>query len=248
MGLKACPVIGKQKSVMLCEAFIQGAKASMSTQSWLEFRGFVFYGVKENNQASWHNALILAAERNVPFYVIDNSYFDRTRGTHFRVTRCALQHKGDGATDGKRFAAIGTPIRPWRDWDMPGEVLVVQQSEDHLVRMCGEPNWLPTRIAQTAEKHIGPVVIRAWSANKPKLMESFTEALARARLVLTHSSAAAVEAILYGVPVACSVKCAAFGMTYESDEERLRWAGVLADNQFTLEELKDGTAWRKLHS
>jgi hypothetical protein len=248
MGLKARPVPGKTKSATLCEAFIEGAKASMSAAAWDKEEGNVFYGVKAGNSDAWQRALFRAEKFGVPFYTIDNSYFDPTRGTHFRVVRNGLQHTGFGETDGKRFAAIGLPLAPWRDWHVGGHVLVVEQSEDHMVRMVGEPRWLRTNVERFTANGLGPFKWRRWTADKPKAQATLADDLAGAQVVLTHTSAAAVMAVLAGVPACCSSKCAAFGMTHIADAARLNWAGVLADNQFTIDELKDGTAWRKLQT
>lgn len=240
MALKARPVPGKMKSAMLCDAFIAGAPR--------DAEGSVFYGVKAGNFKAWQQALNRAEKFGVPFYTIDNSYFDPTRGTHFRVVRNGLQHTGLGETDGQRFDAIGLPLAPWRKWEDGGHVLVIEQSEDHMVRMVGEPRWLRVNIARFAARGLGPFKWRHWTADKPKAQATLAADLAGAQIVLTHTSAAAVMAVLAGVPACCSPKCAAFGMTYIPDENRRCWAGVLADNQFTIEELKDGTAWRKLQA
>lgn len=238
MVLKLHPVPGKTKSKMLCEAFAAGAPRDAV--------GNVFYGVKAGNSAAWQQALFRAEKFGEPFFVIDNSYFDPTRGTQFRVTRNGLQHTGLGETDGTRFSAVGLPIVPWRNWYRGGHVLVVEQSEDHMVRMVGEPHWLRDNVERLAERGLKPFKWRRWTADKPNAQMTLAEDLAGAQVVLTHTSAAAVMAVLAGVPACCSPKCAAFGMTNIPDETRRRWAGVLADNQFTIDELKDGTAWKKV--
>jgi len=248
MGLKAHPVPGKQKSIALCAAFIDGARASMPPDEWAMLRGNVFYGVKAGNTEAWQRALNQAQGHGVPFYVIDNSYFDPTRGTYFRVTRNGLQHTGIGDTDGTRFNAVGLPITPWRDWDLGGHVLVVEQSEDHMLRMVGEPRWLRINIERFRSAGFTAFRVRKWSPDKPETQKTLAEDLVGAKIVLTHTSAAAIMAVLAGVPACCSPKCAAFGTTNFPEENRRRWAGVLADNQFTMDELKDGTAWRKVIS
>jgi hypothetical protein len=47
-----------------------------------------------------------------------------------------------------------------------------------------------------------------------------------------------------GVPVHTDPSCAA----YAADTiNRYKWAGVLADNQFTVDEMRSGFAWQQLH-
>jgi hypothetical protein len=78
-------------------------------------------------------------------------------------------------------------------------------------------------------------------------------------MVVTWSSASAITALLEGVP-AISESGAANAITGDltaenvanprrpSIEDRAAFAGVLADNEFTLDEYRDGTAWRWLEA
>ena len=224
------PVPGKAKSAMLVDAFIAGAPRAAI--------GSVFFGVKEGNVGDWRRVL----HKGGDWYFLDNAYFDKSRGTMFRVTKNALQHTGIGETDGLRFDRLGIPIRPM-DFNRPGGVLVVEQSLDHMHYVLNDPRGLHHLLVG-----ISPSVQtwRYWTANKPKAQTTLAEALRGARMLITHTSAAAVEATLAGVPVRCDLRCAAHPEHW-AEQGRLQWAGVLADNQFTLNELKDGTAWRKLN-
>jgi len=60
--------------------------------------------------------------------------------------------------------------------------------------------------------------------------------------------------LLAGVPVIVSDRCAAFRLSgsfqaieYLPRPTRETWAGVLADNQWTLNEMRSGEAWAKLN-
>lgn len=231
MGLIACPVPGKAKSKMLCEAFIAGAPKSAT--------GTVWYGVKAGNAHDWR----VIRNSGEDFYTIDNSYFDQTRGTMFRVTKNAFQCTAqlDDETDGTRFAATGAVIEPVAP--RTGYVLIVEQSQDHMDYIAEDAGTFYALCKFLRAKH--HTRTRAWRADKPTLMATLAQDLAGAAKVATHSSAAAVMAVMAGIPVVCSEFCVAYGIRPWDD--RLRWAGVLADNQFTLDELKDGTAWRKLN-
>jgi hypothetical protein len=74
-----------------------------------------------------------------------------------------------------------------------------------------------------------------------------------AHALITWSSAAAVMAVLAGVPVVTMGPCAAAPMAGDIADvenlpqpERESWAGVLADNQWTLDEMRAGKAWEAL--
>jgi hypothetical protein len=230
------PVPGKAKSRMLCDAFIAGAPRGAI--------GSVFAGVKEGNVTDWHRVL----RKGGDWYLVDGSYYDQTRGTMFRVTKNALQHTGIGETNGERFARINVPVMPWRDEsEGAGYVLLVEQSRDHWHHTCGYTSD-PVRAAERDLLALGLTDLRwrYWSADKPKLQSSLAEDLLGARMLVTHTSAAAVMACMAGVRTVCDKACAAYAH-YDKSGDRLQWAGVLADNQFTLDEMKDGTAWRKLN-
>ena len=230
-SLIAIPVPGKTKSKMLCDAFIAGAPKSAT--------GAVLYGVKATNSEDYRAMRRAGGD----FYTIDNSYFDQTRGTMFRVTKNAFQCTArlDDETDGARFAATGAVILPpvWRK----GYALIVEQSQDHMDYVAEDASWfyaLAKYLRATRNTRT-----RAWRADKPTLMATLADDMAGADTVVTHSSAAAVMAVLAGIPVRCSPFCVAYGQRPRDD--RLRWAGVLADNQFTLQEMKDGTAWQQVN-
>lgn len=232
MGLIACPVPGKAKSKMLCDAFIKGAPKSAE--------GRVFYGVKAGNYREW----TIARNSGEPFWFIDNSMFDLLRGVTYRVTKNALQHTGDGECAVDHVTNCRFRIEPWRDPAAPGRVLVVEQSQDHMRYTLRGDQWLHSALRAYAGSDIH---WRRWSAGKPKIQQTLARDLATTKVLVTHNSAAAVMAVLAGVPVDCAPECAAFCMNGASDADRLRWANVLMDNEFSIRQLKDGTAWRKLN-
>ena len=233
--LTAVPVVEKPKSHAIIADFIAGAPK--------DAEGFVLYGVKESNADAWRK--ILATK--VPFFFVDGAYFDRARGTHYRITKNALQHTGQGQSDGQRFKALGVSVREERYPSPPGWVVVVPQSAVFMRHTVNARGWV-----EAALERFGPETIfrvRPWSSNKPEAATTLQSDLARASHLVTHSSAAAVEAVLAGVQVVVShLSCAhSLGPTLPSGPERKAWAEVLADNEFTREEMRAGLAWEMLN-
>lgn len=227
--LKAYPVPGKAKSAMLCQAFIDGAPKSA--------KGSVFSGVKAGNFEDWKRVRASGED----WYFIDNSYFDgASRGVQFRVTKNRLQHTGLGESTGERFSRLGIAIEPWVSRP-DGYALVIEQSPDHMRYTLGLSGYWHK------EKVHGPIKVRPWSADKPKIQTALRQDLDGARILYTHTSAAAVTGALAGVPVVCDPQCAAYLVNPWDMDERLQWASVLADNQFTINEMKEGLAWRTLN-
>lgn len=218
---------GKAKSRRVLEAFAAGSGARLeSTEAASLFPGVpVFYGVRPGWAHLWRQAK--AEGRDWVF--IDNAYFDVSRGTFFRVTRNAIQHSGRGTSDGRRFRALGLEIAPMRHEG--DHVVVCAQSDEFMATVAGDPQWL----ARTLREMDGwRLIVRRKSEPRP-----LSEDLEGCTRLYTWSSAAAVTALLAGVPVACSPQCCAYDVP-----DRQKWAEVLADNQWTLDELAKGVMWR----
>lgn len=238
------PVPGKAKSDMICRAFAAGAPRNAE--------GAVFFGT-EGQMSAFRRAK--ASGR--PWYYLDNSYFDKHRGTYFRATKNALQVDPRGKTsDGKRFARLGIEIKPWRTGD-DGMILICPQSDDFMKSTLGfEFDWVSTVEARLPIGWKWEVRVRQWNRNKIEAGTVLLDLLPRVRLLISHSSSASITAMLEGVPT-ISEAGAAHTLTgplnYEAvfrpprPEGRLEFAQVLADNQGTLEEFRDGTVWRMLN-
>lgn len=230
--VRACPVAGKLKSVNLCYAFADAAPKSAP--------GRVFYGVDASNWDEWRKAL----KSGEPWYYIDNSYFDCVRGMQFRITRNRVQIDPEFRTsDCARFDALGVAITPMHlAADRIGYVLAVEQSPDFMRRIANSSNWLINEVAQ-AREHALQIKLRPWERDKIKAQSSLFMDLQGATYVLTHTSSAAVEALLAGIQVFTSPMSAVKNV---APEDRHRIFGVLADNQFTFNEIKSGRAWQWL--
>src|SRR5574341_982105 len=185
MPLMIHPVTGKQKSWDLCNAFLAGAPKNAPD-------AHVFYGVDDSNIAEWRRV----QREQLPFFYIDNSYFDCVRGRQFRITKNGIQHDGLGDTDGQRFKALGVTVKPQRDAP-GGHIVACHQSDAFMEHIARDPTWLHNVL-----KHIGPSVPirhRRWQSDKMKLQSTLLADLQGASELVTHSSAAAVTAVLEGV-------------------------------------------------
>lgn len=237
MGLTVHPVALKEKSRNLCNAFLAGASK--------DAYGHVFFGVNETNFDAWRRVLL----RKEPYWYIDNSYFDSVRGQQFRITRNAIQLPNALAhsSTGKRFEALGLEIKPWQP-KPDGWWLVIEQSPAFMERIAGDKRWLEKTAAGLDPSR--RIKVRRWKSDKPALQSTLVDDLAQAWTLITHSSAAAVTATLAGVPVIVSRMSALAGMVCAVDptvDQRRHYMNVLADNQFTTQEMEDGTAWRMLN-
>ena len=237
MVMRAFPVVGKQKSADICNAFIAGAPK--------DAEGAVFYGVNESNVHYWRRAM--AAPYSV--YYIDNSYFDKTRGKQYRIAKNRVQVNPTGiASDGKRFGALSLAIAPMNA--KPSDLwIVVEQSPSFMRYVANDERWLERQMADIPGGH--HVKVRRWSSDKIKQQETLPRDLATAWTLVTHSSAAAVTAALLGVPAIVSPMSAMYECRWSSDplyDQRRAFFNVLADAQFTLKEIREGVAWKWLQN
>lgn len=255
MGLSIYPVPGKEKSKVICAAFAAGAPKHAT--------GAVFFGT-EGVMSAFQRA------KSGTWWYIDNAYTDPQRGQYFRVTKNALQVNpiAPGWTPlesfllrpstGERFARLGITVKEWRD-NSNGQILVIPQSDDFMKSTLGRKgDWLGETVAKLNAWGFGPRIrVRPWQRDKTKAYVDLHKDLDNAAVVVTWSSASAITALYEGIPAISesgSVNWLTGALTEESVRlpmrpsvaERQRFLEVLADNQFTLDEFRNGTAWRWL--
>ncbi len=248
------PCRGKAKSVNICVAFAEAASGQLVVDNTkLEAGPVFFWGVDASNVNLW-----LQAKARGDYYYGDNSYFDGTsRGEYFRITRNRLQHSGEGQTDGTRFIALDIPITVKRG--SGSHIVVCPQSDYFMTNVIGyRGDWLKQTVAELRDLTDREIRVREWNRDKAKAQATLAADLAGAHALVTWSSAAAVTAALAGVPPFVGGDCPARFVGNDdisyienphlgSAISRLQWAGVLADNQWTLEEIRTGVAWAALN-
>lgn len=238
------PTLGKPKCKVLLDAFMSGCGDMKQDAA-------VFYGVNETNAEHWRRV----QRMGTTYYAIDNSYFDETRGfkephAQFRVTRNRMQVQADRLTsDGSRFAALGIQVQPWKHAHPGSHTVVCEQSDNFMHNVVKYPgSWLKNTLHSLTGA--SPVVVRTWDRDKLKSMRSLLQDLENAHLLVAHSSAAAVTALVRGVPVSVSAMSALWGCNFNYGDDncpvRLNTLEVLADNQWSLEEIASGKAWTEL--
>ena len=246
MALTLYPVPGKEKSKLICNAFAAGAPRHAT--------GAVFFGTEGVMQA------FRRAQQGTWWYV-DNAYTDPQRQLYFRVAKNALQVDPAGKTStGERFTKLGITVKDWRH-KPDGKILVIPQSDDFMKSTLGRKgDWLRETVDKLNAWGYGPRIrVRPWQRNKANAYVELHKDLDDAALVVTWSSASAITSLYEGIP-AISESGAAHALTGPLTQERVaqplmpslvertRFLQILADNQFTLEEFKNGVAWRWLES
>lgn len=248
------PQPGKAKSERILGAFCAGAGGRVDRRRQLFDGPAAFYGTV-GIETLFHQARRRAEQGGEAFYYLDNAYFDCARERYFRASRNALQAIA-ARPDYGRLADLGVRVAPWRRGG--AHVLVVEQSEYFLREIGGYPagaaHWRDMVVRRLRAQSDREIRIRPWQRDKAKASRTLGDDLAGAWALVTHASSAAVEALLAGVPVFMTGDGAAneFSLGLEAIEApwrpdgREEWAGRLAASQWTLEEMRAGTAWRAL--
>jgi hypothetical protein len=239
------------KSRMICEAFAKGAGGKVVGPAPLRPGKAFFYGALRGLLPTLRQAQAEARE----WFYADNGYFRPGKGGYFRITRNARQHDGCGNAKPERWERLGLEIKPWRTI---GSHILVCPPDQLYGELWGIDvvKWRNDVLGQLERATDRPVVVRDRSSAKDPNRPLAAD-LANCWALVTCTSNIAVDALIAGVPVFCTHPCSAYDMgtpilgSIEEPimrEDRLRWAQVLAANQWTLPEMSSGLCWRELTS
>lgn len=227
-------------SPKFAKAFAKGCGGRVLT----EYAGGGWAGF--GSPVNW-NDLQQAIATGHDWYYGDHGYFER--GQFYRVTKNAYQHTGIGVPNFRRLSRWYQ--RAAKFHKSGGNIIICPQSQSHLDRH-GASNWLEETL-DVVHRHTDREVIVRWKNGQDGPL---VKQLPKAWAVVCHSSNAAVEALMHGVPVfVTSPIAAAFRMGKSNLAEieypyypdgRYEWAGVLAANQWTMAEIERGLAWRAM--
>lgn len=238
----------KGYSKKLCRAFAQGCGGTMDVST--QYKGGPAF---VSGLGDWQKSIIQQAGA-AAWWQADHGYFGR--GQFYRITRRKLWHDGRGEPDYMRLGRHALTFEPARKTGT--DVLFVGQSDGFYRRWTDHP----------LEAYISALraVVRGVSDRKiivrRKPIHGHTEPpldehLAKAWIVITHSSAIALQALARGIPVVVgdptypAARLATEIENIESprfpdpDEVRNLFA-VLAAQQWTIAECAHGVAWSAL--
>lgn len=249
-----CYVTTHQHSRAILGAMSQGAGAPMVGPGALQpFGDVIVYG----RLRGCDRIIREADQAGRDWLYIDRGYLRASRDTdysgYFRATWNHLQGDGTGAPNFVRLRALGVTIRPWR---ADGHHILVCPPGDVYAGLSGfdAAGWRDEVTAKLAQHSDRPVRVREKprdGARNVPLAQDLIDCWA----VVAHSSNVAVDALLLGVPVFVTDRCGARRCA-ETDlsriesprlgDDREAWAATLAAQQWTLEEMRSGLAWREL--
>lgn len=245
---------GKNKRIS--QAFAKGTGFPIVPPAPLLPGDVFMYGALRGLLPTLHQAWA----ENRTWYYCDNGYFQRSKNRqhkvdgYFRITKNALQHDGTGSFSSCRWGMLKWTIKPWRK---DGSHILVCPPGELYGEIWGIDvvKWKQETLETLSRVTDRPIHVRE-RAVRSDLSKPFLGALAGAWALVTDTSNAAVEAVVEGVPVFCTAKCAAFRMGLPDvsriedpimPDDREQWAWNLGANQWNIEEMADGTCWRELN-
>jgi hypothetical protein len=202
------------------------------------------------NPAAW-SFLQQAITEGRNWYYGDKAYFGR--GRYYRITKNAYQ--SDCATIGSmdRLKQLGITIRP-RQYGR--KILICRQSAAfYELHGINRDEWVRNTIQTIKQYTNRPIEIRDKGVGSMTEM-LFARALQDVHAVVVYTSVAGVQAAINGVPCFATEKCAslAFGSNDLSmidnpklPDNREELAASLANSQWTINEIRNGLAWRMLN-
>ena len=232
----------KPRSTRILRPFAAGCGGLLVRDGPYQPGPSAFYGMRTG-----HMDLFRAAQAGGDWYYVDNAYFGRER--YFRVTRNGLQYRGPLRPDWRRWARLCVRPQPWRRGGR--HVLLCLQSETFHELLGGDrATWIAAVRASLAQHTDRPVRVREKGA--PRALD---EDLHDCWAVVTLQSNCAVDALVAGVPAFVLGESAAAPLALTDlsqiehplyPDHREPWLATLAGQQWTLEEFRQGIAWRAL--
>lgn len=237
----------EKSSPKFASAFARGCGGAMSIHDDLQPGPLALFGSPARQRL-----LAKARADGRDWYYGDHGY--GRRFVYYRVTRNALQYTGPGSTDRRRWDELRMELYPtWRK-GTSGAIVICPNSAEYMSWFgIDARQWVLDLVAQLLTLTDRPIIVR-WKARalaRPLYLD-----LHDAYLLIAFSSAAAVEALAAGVPV-CTLapwastarmgiaSLAEFGaLRYPDITERDEFLFALANNQWTIDEMVDGLAWK----
>ena len=215
----------------------------------------MFWGFVNNNM----QLVKKLEERKHPFWFTDTPYFGRFENNnlkpdnhYWRICKNRIHVQYIKGCKSDRFDKFGIKIKAP---DFKGSKILVCPSSYGIHTYLDRPNWTQETVEQIKRYTDRPIKIREKPRGKgtsgPSVAKvPLAEDLKDAWICVTSCSISAIEALCMGIPVICDDKSFAKevgGQGFEDIENPFfvsceDWLYSLAYQQFTPEEIKNGTA------
>ena len=139
-----------------------------------------------------------------------------------------------------------------KEWKKEGKYILVIDPSDYAKTYFGKTTWLEDTVEELKRYTKRDILIRKKDGKHKQTLE---QQLQEAFACVTFQSTACIKAVLNGVPsfcdgISCGVPVSSMDLSQIENpiysNKREDWINSLLANQFTISEMKNGTAWKKL--
>jgi len=213
---------------------MQALRISIAAMTKAPIRVFFGYDFKDE--------LLRMKQANEPFLYLDHAYFDRGYDKlNFRAIYSGIHQTNILNVDDNRRKKFNIKLK---DWKNGSKILLIPAAKNPL-DYHNEQGWNEKVVKELMGLTKREILVKAKKTN------GLGDALNDVYCLVSHTSVAAVESVINGVPVAVSVHNPAYQVGTDVSKvnnpvtpDRENWLNSLSYSQFTLEELKSGTAWQ----
>lgn len=247
---------GHALSEIVCAAMAKGFGCDIAVAPWsrpLETPA-AFYGRDRGTLA----IVAQCAAAGNHWIMADNGYMGASQCDGFyKVSRDGFQCDGTGIPDEKRLVDVLTLtgqkfVKDWRPWTKEGHILMCPAIVDYeRLHFFSARRWRTGVTKQIRKQTDRKIRVRYKPGHKRASGRSLAADLKDCHALITHDSNVAVEAIMTGVPVFITGTSPAQVLGNvdveticdpRTDADRWEWLSILAANQWTLDEIRDGMA------
>ena len=250
----------------VCQSFVEGCNGVLVSPDECGPR-IATYGIKRGSGDAIHRA--------EEYWHIDNGYFmssnhsrPATQGKHsfggyYRITHNGTMHSGDGDYPKDRFNKLVK--EEMRDWRKTGDHIVLIPPSTIFQKFLGihgpkPSSWLKNAFEEIQKYTDRRVLVstkfaNGWEDSFPKGMKKipsenpYRKVIENAWALVTYNSNCMTDAVVKGIPIISLSPERKIGSIEEIENPPMdrEFLYGLAYQQWTLEEMRTGQAWRELN-
>ena len=252
----------------VCQSFAEGCDGVLVSPDECGSR-IATYGIKRGSGEAIHRA--------EEYWHIDNGYYmssiryymSSIQGRHpfegyYRITHNGTMHNGDGDYPKDRFNKLVK--EKMRDWRKTGDHIVLIPPSTPFQEFLGihgpsSSSWLRNTLEEIKKYTDRKILVSTkfgsgWEDEVTKDMKKipsenpYREAIENAWALVTYNSNCMTDAVIKGVPIISLSPERKIGSVAEIENPPMNrdFLYGLAYQQWTLEEMRTGQAWRELNS
>jgi len=232
--------------------FVESAKGTLHTVDNVDInKPIACFGIlrgtgellKQSKEFYYFDHAYLYGNRHKPSKVSGERIYRLTKN-HYHIQ--TIQELTD--EDHERIKKY-KPYIKLKPWKTNGDYILIIAPSHFQIAYHNIGSWVDDTIKILKQHTDRPIKVRDKKSMKP-----LREEVQGAYAIVSHNSAVVVDAVVNGVPVFCDKMNMGvpIGLTDFTKIEqpikpgRLNWIYSLLANQFTMTEIKNGTAWRKV--